>query len=105
MYYNISYHQVSLVYKQYNIVLLYNIKAYNLQISLLTCLHSENKRKIVGWKKLQIKIHLLRLHKKLRIFGRFLRQPTQKHMHFHVVYTCLVSIGCILSTKELSTYV
>ena len=54
--------------------------------------HKENKRETIGWKKLQIKFQLLRAHKKLRILGSFLRQATQKHWHFHDVYTCLASI-------------
>ena len=67
------------------------IKAYNLQRSLFTCLHTENinDKPLVG-KKLQIKIQLRRSHKKLWIF----RQPTEKHKYFVDCTLVLVSIEC-----------
>ena len=80
IYYNISNYQVNLVNK---IVLLYNIKANNLQMLLFTCIHTKkiNDKPLVG-KKLQIKIHLLRSHKKTMDFPTFFQTTNTKKYTF-----------------------
>ena len=79
----------------HNIVLFYNIKAYRLQRSLFTCLHTKkiNDKPLVG-KTYRLKSKSGARGKKHWIDGWFLRQIAQKPMHFHDVFTCWVSIEC-----------